>query len=106
MIKLPKDNLNKKYSMYVNMRYHKTRLLYGDELGKCDIEDIETRRKKTFGAKRQVDLKDFEEKLFEYRCGTCPTCGGQLALNGTCTICGEIHKESQHLEAKSIPVMR
>lgn len=106
MIKLPKDNLNKKYSMYVNMRYHKTRLMYGDELSRQDIEDIQAQKRKTYGAMMLVDLKDFEEKLFEYRCGTCPSCGGQLALNGTCTICGEVHLESQHLEAESIPVMR
>ena len=58
---------------------------------KCNFyayEEHLVQMKKARFAQRKAEEEAMAQDAFEHSKGYCPHCGGLIALNGTCTICG------------------
>lgn len=67
---------------------HKCNFYHADDIGHDAYEEHLVQMKKARFAQRKAEEEAMAQDAFEHSKGYCPHCGGLIALNGTCTICG------------------
>ena len=67
---------------------HKCNFYHADDIGEKAYEEHVIQMKKSMFAQRKAEAEREEQEHFEHRMGYCPHCGGLIALNGICQICG------------------
>lgn len=67
---------------------HKCNFYHADDIGHDAYEEHLAQMKKAKFAQRKAEAEREEQECFEHHMGYCPHCGGLIALNGVCQICG------------------